>query len=176
MPVISIKDCPLAFSQSEARIEPLAKTIGVVSVDFCGDLHIVVREDQLAAVGREESGVVDPSRNPEVEWVFGVVQVEGGQVEREAEVAERVGREDALLRHLETLLAGVGDADVEVAEGQRVELEGELLGDGAGFLHIVVVSAGVGEGEDHRVETFLGVRDTVLREAGRLQQHHSQAE
>ena len=51
------------------------------------------------------------------------------------------------MRDLKPFIVGISDFDIEVSVGEGLEQECELLDDGTGLLHIVLICASVGEPE-----------------------------
>ena len=111
------------------------------------DLQVFVTVNEVRVIGGEESGIVDSPGDLEVKGILSVIESNGGQVDGEAEVAEGINREHSFLRHFESTVFGVCDLELKVLEGIDMESEFKFFDDWAFFFNIVIIRAGVCEGE-----------------------------
>ena len=152
--------------------EPFAEAVGVVGVDLSSDLHVVGTEEEVLVVGGEECGVVQLADDLEVEGTGGVLEADARQVDGEAEVTQRVGREYALLRHLEPGAVGVSDLEAEVIERIHVQWESQPLDDGAGLLDVVLLRPRVLQAQRHRRRVALALSHFVFWPTSYKSQQH----
>ena len=129
------------------------------------DLQVFVTVNEVRVIGGEESGIVDSPSNPEVKGILGVIESNGGQVDGEAEVAEGINREHSFLRHFESTVFGVCDLELKVLEGIDMESEFKFFDDWAFFFNIVIIRAGVCEGEGNWWRILLGMSYFVVGSA-----------
>jgi hypothetical protein len=75
---ISVENRPFSISLSERRLETLADTVEIITVDFGSDLKVVVTEDDGFIVGGKKNGAILSADNSEIEGRFSVFKRDSG--------------------------------------------------------------------------------------------------
>jgi hypothetical protein len=148
---------PSSFSDDEGLRESFSEAKDESCVELSADFDVFIAINHRSIESGEQNSAVLLPKYSEVEGVRSVLEGDCGRSEGKAEVAVGIFGEDSALRHFEARLVRVGDSEGELVEGERLQDEGEALGDGTLGLEVELVRAEVLQSQRHcaRIPRFV---------------------